>query len=144
MASLNKVTLIGNIGRAPELRHSADGFAICNLSLATTHKWKDRKTNEQREETEWHSVVMLNKLAEIAGEYLKKGRSVYIEGRLRTRKYTDKQNIERYSTEIIADHMQMLGSGDNKAVKSNSETAQASKTESAPAGGEINDEDLPF
>lgn len=113
MASVNKVIIVGNLGRDPEVRYSPDGAAICNLSLATTSQWKDKASGERREETEWHRVVMYNRLAEIAGEYLKKGRSVYIEGRLKTRKWQDKDTgADRYSTEIVADQMQMLGGRD--------------------------------
>ncbi|WP_028355405.1 single-stranded DNA-binding protein [Bordetella petrii] len=114
MASVNKVILVGNLGRDPEVRYSPDGAAICNVSIATTSQWKDKTTGERREETEWHRVVMYNRLAEIAGEYLKKGRSVYIEGRLKTRKWQDKETgADRYSTEIVADQMQMLGGRDS-------------------------------
>jgi len=110
MASVNKVILVGNLGRDPEVRYSPDGAAICNVSIATTSQWKDKASGERREETEWHRVVMYNRLAEIAGEYLRKGRSVYIEGRLKTRKWQDKDTgADRYSTEIVADQMQMLG-----------------------------------
>ncbi|MVW72166.1 single-stranded DNA-binding protein [Bordetella sp. 15P40C-2] len=110
MASVNKVILVGNLGRDPEIRYSPDGTAVCNISIATTSQWKDKASGERREETEWHRVVFYNRLAEIVGEYLKKGRSVYIEGRLKTRKWEDKKTGgDRYSTEIIADHMQMLG-----------------------------------
>ncbi|WPQ34340.1 single-stranded DNA-binding protein [Achromobacter xylosoxidans] len=110
MASVNKVILVGNLGRDPDVRYSPDGAAVCNVSLATTSSWKDKASGERREETEWHRVVMYNRLAEIAGEYLKKGRSVYIEGRLKTRKWQDKDTgADRYSTEIVADQMQMLG-----------------------------------
>lgn len=110
MASVNKVILVGNLGRDPEVRYSPDGAAICNVSLATTSTWKDRSTGERREETEWHRVVFYNRLAEIAGEYLRKGRSIYVEGRIRTRKWQDKDTgQDRYSTEIIGDQMQMLG-----------------------------------
>ncbi len=110
MASINKVTLIGNLGRDPETRYGPSGGAICNVSIATTRNWKDRTSGERREETEWHRVVFYDRLAEIAGEYLKKGRSVYIEGRLKTRKWQDKDGAEKYTTEIIAEEMQMLGS----------------------------------
>ncbi|MBO1111357.1 single-stranded DNA-binding protein [Bordetella petrii] len=114
MASVNKVILVGNLGRDPEVRYSPDGAAICNVSIATTSQWKDKASGERREETEWHRVVMYNRLAEIAGEYLKKGRSVYIEGRLKTRKWQDKDTgADRYSTEIVADQMQMLGGRDS-------------------------------
>ncbi len=110
MASVNKVILVGNLGRDPEVRYSPEGAAVCNISIATTSQWKDKTSGEKREETEWHRVVMYNRLAEIAGEYLKKGRAVYIEGRLRTRKWQDKETgADRYSTEILADQMQMLG-----------------------------------
>ena len=110
MASVNKVILVGNLGRDPEVRYSPEGSAICNISIATTSQWKDKASGERREETEWHRVVMYNRLAEIAGEYLKKGRSIYIEGRLKTRKWQDKDSgADRYSTEIVADQMQMLG-----------------------------------
>ncbi|OZI39003.1 single-stranded DNA-binding protein [Bordetella genomosp. 1] len=110
MASVNKVIIVGNLGRDPEVRYSPDGAAVCNVSIATTSQWKDKASGERREETEWHRVVMYNRLAEIAGEYLKKGRSVYIEGRLKTRKWQDKDTgADRYSTEIVADQMQMLG-----------------------------------
>jgi single-strand DNA-binding protein len=110
MASVNKVILVGNLGRDPEVRYSPDGAAICNVSIATTSQWKDKASGEKREETEWHRVVFYNRLAEIAGEYLKKGRSVYVEGRLKTRKWQDKDTgADRYSTDIVADQMQMLG-----------------------------------
>ncbi len=110
MASINKVILIGNLGRDPETRYSADGAAITNIAIATTDSWKDKATGEKKEQTEWHRVVFFGRLAEIAGEYLRKGRPVYIEGKLRTRKWTDKEGVERYTTEIVADQMQMLGS----------------------------------
>jgi single-strand DNA-binding protein len=110
MASVNKVILVGNLGRDPEVRYSPEGAAICNVSIATTSQWKDKASGEKREETEWHRVVFYNRLAEIAGEYQKKGRSVYIEGRLKTRKWQDKETgADRYSTDIVADQMQMLG-----------------------------------
>lgn len=109
MASVNKVILIGNLGRDPEMRYMPSGDAMANLNLATTDTWKD-KNGEKQEKTEWHRVVMFGKQAEIAGEYLKKGSQVYIEGRLQTRKWTDKEGHERYTTEIVADRMQMLGS----------------------------------
>ena len=112
MASVNKVILVGNLGRDPEVRYTAEGSAITSISVATTSTWKDRNSGERREETEWHRVTFFNRLAEIAGEYLKKGRSVYIEGRLKTRKYTDANGVEKYATDIIADEMQMLGGRD--------------------------------
>ena len=110
MASVNKVIIVGNLGRDPEVRYNPNGGAWCTVSIATSRSWKDKTSGEKVEETEWHRVVFNDKLAEIAGEYLKKGRSVYVEGRLKTRKWTDKDGAEKYSTEIIASDMQMLGS----------------------------------
>lgn len=109
MASVNKVILIGNLGRDPEVRYTPSGAAVCNLSLATTRNWKNRDSGERQEETEWHRVVLYDRQAEIAGEYLKKGRPVYIEGRLKTRKWQDKEGKDTYTTEIIAETMQLLG-----------------------------------
>jgi single-strand DNA-binding protein len=111
MASVNKVILIGNLGRDPETRYMTSGDAVTNLNIATTDTWKD-KSGEKQEKTEWHRVVLFGRQAEVAGEYLKKGRPVYIEGRLQTRKYTDKDGVEKYATEIVADRMQLLGSRD--------------------------------
>ena len=110
MASINKVILIGNLGRDPEVRYTPSGAAVCNVTIATSRNWKDKVTGDKVEETEWHRVVFYDRLAEIAGEYLKKGRSVYVEGRLKTRKWQDKEGKDNYTTEVIADNMQMLGS----------------------------------
>jgi single-strand DNA-binding protein len=110
MASVNKVILLGNLGRDPETRYTTGGEAVTNLNIATSEQWKD-KSGEKQEKTEWHRVVLFGRTAEIAGEYLKKGRSVYIEGRLQTRKYTDKDGVEKYSTEIVGDRMQLIGGG---------------------------------
>ena len=110
MASVNKVILVGNLGTDPETRYMASGDALCNIRLATTDSWKDKNSGEKREATEWHRVVFYRKLAEIAGQYLKKGSQVYIEGRIRTRKWQDKDGQDRYTTEIEATEMQMLGS----------------------------------
>lgn len=112
MASVNKVILIGNVGRDPEARYAPSGGAICNLSLATTRSWKDKASGEKREETEWHRVVFYDRLAEIVVEYAKKGRALYVEGRLKTRKWQDKDGVEKYTTEIVAEEMQLLGSRD--------------------------------
>lgn len=109
MASINKVILIGNLGRDPEVRYTPNGNAICNISVATTRNWKDKTSGDKVEETEWHRVVFYDRLAEIAGEYLKKGRPVYVEGRLKTRKWQDKEGKDVYTTEVIADNMQLLG-----------------------------------
>lgn len=110
MASVNKVILVGNLGKDPETRYAPSGDAICNITLATTDTWKDKSSGEKKEATEWHRVVFFGKLAEIAGQYLKKGSQVYVEGSLRTRKWQDKDGQDRYTTEIRADEMKMLGS----------------------------------
>ena len=115
MASVNKVILVGNLGRDPEVRYMPNGDAVANYSIATTETWKD-KNGMRQEKTEWHNIVMYRRLAEIAGEYLKKGSSVYIEGRLQTRKWQDKQGNDRYTTEIIADQLQMLGGRNSNAA----------------------------
>ena len=109
MASVNKVILVGNLGADPEVRYMSNGEAVANVRLATTESWKDKNSGEKREVTEWHRVVFYRKLAEIVGQYLKKGSSVYVEGRIRTRKWQDKEGQERYTTEIEANEMQMLG-----------------------------------
>lgn len=109
MASLSKTLLIGNVGNDVELKYTASGDAICNLSIATSDTWKDKATGEQREATEWHRVVLYRKLAEIAGKYLKKGSQVYIEGQNKTRKWTDKNGVEKYTTEVQASELKMLG-----------------------------------
>lgn len=108
MSSVNKVILVGNLGANPEFRHLPNGDSVCNLRIATTQKWKERATGEPVEATEWHRVVLFRRLAEVAGEYLKKGASIYIEGRLRTRKWQDRDGRDRYTTEIECSEMQML------------------------------------
>ena len=116
MASINKVIIVGNLGRDPEVRYTTDNNAIANVSIATTDRYKDKATGEQKEITEWHRVVFFNRLGEIAAGYLKKGSQVYIEGKLRTRKWTDKDGAEKYTTEIIADQLQMLGGRASEAT----------------------------
>jgi single-strand DNA-binding protein len=159
MASVNKVILIGNLGRDPETRYMPDGGAVTNVSIATTESWKD-KNGEKQEKTEWHRVAFFGKLAEIAGEYLKKGSQVYVEGRLQTRKWQDKDGQDKYTTEIIADRMQMLGSrqgmggGDREAAgEREGGSRPASKPAAAgaaagakPAGSKFDDfeDDIPF
>ena len=133
MASVNKVILVGNLGRDPEVRYTASGDAICNLNLATTDNWKDKATGERREMTEWHRVSLFGKLAEIAGQYLRKGSQVYIEGSLRTRKWQDKDGQERYTTEIRADSMQMLGS--RQGMGGNTAPASGGYGGGAPSSG---------
>ena len=153
MASLNRATLIGNLGKDPEIRYTPDGATVCNVSIATTSTWRDKASGERRGETEWHRVVFYGRLAEIAGEYLKKGRTVFVEGRLKTRKWQDKDSgRDRYSTEIIADQMQMLGgredgpAGEAKTVataervKGRAARAPAAATGSAALG----ESDIPF
>ena len=124
MASLNKVMLIGNLGADPEVRYLPSGDAVTNIRIATTESWKDKATSEKKEETEWHRISFFGKLAEIAGEYLKKGSPVYIEGRIKTRKWQDKDGQDRYSTDIVADRMQMLGSRGGMGVPSGGDDAE--------------------
>jgi single-strand DNA-binding protein len=131
MASVNKVILIGNLGKDPEVRYAPSGAAICNITLATSRQWKDKTSGEKQEETEWHRVTFFDRMAEIAGEYLKKGRPVYVEGRIKTRKYTDKDGVERYATDIIATEMQLLGSREGMGDGESRASAPASR----PAGG---------
>jgi single-strand DNA-binding protein len=139
MASVNKVILIGNLGRDPETRYMPDGGAVTNVSIATTETWKD-KNGEKQEKTEWHRVAFFGKLAEIAGEYLKKGSQVYVEGRLQTRKWQDKDGQDKYTTEIVADRMQMLGSrqgmgGGDRDRDSGGEREGGSRPAAKPSGG---------
>ncbi|PTQ82251.1 single-strand binding protein [Nitrosospira multiformis] len=152
MASVNKVILIGNLGKDPETRYMPNGDAVTNITVATTETWKD-KNGEKQEKTEWHRVTFYRKLAEIAGEYLKKGRPVYVEGRLETRKWTDKSGVERYTTDIIANDMKMLGSkpgGVSYEAPDRDEGGFAPSTSSskAPArsstGFDDMDDDIPF
>ena len=123
MPSVNKVILMGNLGRDPEVRFMPNGDAVCNFSIATTDSWKD-KAGERQEKTEWHNIVMYRRLAEIAGEYLKKGRPVYLEGRLQTRKWQTKEGQDRYTTEVIADSMQMLGGRDGAPTQDSQQSSQ--------------------
>jgi single-strand DNA-binding protein len=141
MASVNKVILIGNLGADPEIRATATGESICNLRLATTEKWKDKSTGEARETTEWHRVVLYRRLAEIAGEYLRKGSSVYIEGRLRTRKWQDKEGKERVTTEIEGNELKMLGSKPSDGTSQPSPVRQSAANVSAPVD---EFDDIPF
>ncbi len=134
MASINKVILIGNLGRDPEVRYMPSGDAVANITIATTETWKD-KGGEKQEQTEWHRVAMFGKTAEIAGEYLKKGSQVYIEGKLQTRKWTDKEGQERYTTEIRADRMQMLGSRSGGSERMAPSEEDAGPARSSPAAG---------
>lgn len=115
MASVNKMIVLGNLGKDPELRHTPSGAAVCAISIATSRSWKNKDSGEKVEETEWHRVVFYDRLAEVVAEYAAKGKPIYVEGRLKTRKWTDKDNIERYTTEIVAENLQLLGGRDDTA-----------------------------
>lgn len=137
MASVNKVIIVGNLGRDPDMRTMPSGDAIANIAVATTHKFKDRGTGEQREATEWHRIHFFGRLAEIAGQYLAKGASVYVEGRLQTRKYTDKDGVEKHTTEIIAESMQMLGGrqpGPGQGDRSDNRSSRTNTRHQQPHG----------
>ena len=160
MASVNKVIIVGNLGRDPEVRYNPNGGAWCTVSIATSRSWKDKTSGEKVEETEWHRVVFNDKLAEIAGEYLKKGRSVYVEGRLKTRKWTDKDGVEKFTTEIMAQETKMLGGRDvlgggaddggdpsgygNRAQPSSRPAAAARPAPKSSTGFDNMDDDIPF
>lgn len=131
MASVNKVIIVGNLGRDPEVRYLPSGDAIANIAVATSYTQKDRNTGETKENTEWHRIAFFGRLAEIVGQYLKKGSSVYVEGRLQTRKYTDKDGVERYATDIIAEHMQMLGGPANANRDAGQQQDAAAQTPAA-------------
>lgn len=135
MASVNKVILVGNLGKDPEVRYMTNGDAVANVTIATSDSWKDKATGEKKESTEWHRVVFYRKLAEIVAQYLKKGSQVYIEGRIRTRKWQDKEGQERYTTEIEAEEMKMLGSRQNAASSSGGEAEYGGSMPSSDAAG---------
>jgi single-strand DNA-binding protein len=150
---INKVILIGNLGADPEVRYMPSGGAVTNVTVATSESWKDKQTGEQQDRTEWHRVVFFNRLAEIAGEYLRKGSKVFIEGSLRTRKWQDQAGVERYTTEIVAAEMQMLdGKGDaagGGAPRAQSQSNPASRSAPAPSEAPAHmsqefDDDIPF
>ena len=146
---VNKVILVGNIGQDPEIRYMPNGNPVANLTLATSESWKDKQSGETKEQTEWHRVVMFNKLAEIAGEYVKKGSKVYLEGAIKTRKWQDQQGQDRYTTEIVANELQMLdrrsdaGNSDYQQYSQQSE-AKPAKKPAEVAEVEIADDDIPF
>ncbi len=151
---INKVILIGNLGKDPEVRYAASGAAIANITVATSESWKDKNTGEQVEKTEWHRVVFFNRLAEVVGEYLKKGSKVYVEGRLQTRKWQDQSGQDRYTTEIVASEMQMLDSRGGSANFDQSQSqhssapaqsqSQSAPQQQAPAPAGDFDDDIPF
>ncbi|MDO8927236.1 MAG: single-stranded DNA-binding protein [Sideroxyarcus sp.] len=159
MASVNKVILVGNLGKDPETRYMPNGDQVTNITVATSETWKDKNSGEQKEATEWHRVVFFRRLAEIAGQYLKKGSQVYIEGKLKTRKWQDKDGQDRYTTEIVADEMKMLGkregmggdgprdSGGDRGERGSQESApRKPAAQPASGGGNFNDfdDDIPF
>ena len=144
---VNKVILIGNMGQDPEVRYTPSGAAVANVSVATTDSRKNRETGENEDQTEWHRVVFYNRLAEIVGEYLKKGSKVFVEGKIRTRKWQDKSGIDRYTTEIIANEMQMLdsrGGGAPSMGGGSSTRSSAPSKPSAPVAADDFDDDIPF
>ena len=161
MASVNKVIIIGNLGRDPEVRYTPNGSAVCNIGVATTRSWKNKDSGDKVEETEWHRVVFYDRLAEIAGEYLKKGSQVYVEGRLKTRKWQDKEGKDTYTTEIIAEEMKMLGGregmgggaeegsgsgsyGERAQPAARPATAAARPAAKSSTGFDNMDDDIPF
>ena len=151
MASVNKVIIVGNLGRDPEMRTFPNGDQVANVTIATTDKWKDKQTGEMKEATEWHRVVFNGRLAEIAGQYLRNGSQVYVEGSLRTRKWTDKSGVEKYSTEIRADRLQMLGARQDAAAPAPAARPAPPPQQQAPApapraasGFDDMDDDIPF
>jgi len=154
MASVNKVILIGNLGKDPETRYLPSGDAVTNITVATTESWKDKKSGDKQEHTEWHRISFFGRQAEVAGEYLKKGSPVYIEGRIRTRKWQDKEGQDRYSTEIVADRMQLLGSrgggggegGGGGGMREPPSSSGGGKAPAKKSGGSFDDmdDDIPF
>ena len=143
---INKVIIVGNLGGDPETRYMPSGSSVTNLTVATNESWKDKQTGEQKDRTEWHKVAMFNRLAEVAAEYLRKGSQVYIEGKLRTRKWQDKNGQDRWTTEIIADEMQMLGGrgGGGGSAPMNSSSDSAPSSAPPQPGPDDFDDDIPF
>lgn len=144
MASVNKVIIVGNLGRDPETRYLPSGDAVTSITVATTEKWKDKQTGQASENTEWHNISFFNKLAEIAGQYLKKGSSVYVEGSLQTRKYTDKNGVEKYSTSIKATSMQMLGGKDQGEAPRQAAPQRQQPRQAGGSGFDDMGDDVPF
>ena len=141
---VNKVILVGNLGQDPEVKYMPSGQAVCNISVATTESWNDKNSGEKVEKTEWHRVVFFRRLAEIAGEYLRKGSQVYIEGRLQTRKWQDQSGNDRYTTEIVANDMQMLGGKGGTAMMSEPPASSEPETVTAGSAADDFDDDIPF
>lgn len=144
MMGVNRVTLLGNVGQDPVVRAMPSGTSVANISLATGERWTDKQTGEKREATEWHRIVFFDRLAEIVSQYVKKGAPIYVEGKIRTRKYTDKSGVERYATEIVGDQLRLLGGGrgDDKPAET---ASPAPAAQAAPATGQADfDDDIPF
>jgi single-strand DNA-binding protein len=141
---VNKVILVGNLGADPDVRATSGGTTVANVSLATTDSWRDKSSGEQQERTEWHRVVFFNRLAEIVQQYLQKGSQIYVEGRLQTRKWQDKDGNDRYTTEIVANEMQMLGGRGGGTAPMESPASRETSSASATAGGDDFDDDIPF
>ena len=141
---INKVILVGHLGKDPETRYMPSGSAVTNLRLATSESWKDKNSGDQQERTEWHSVAMFGRLAEIAAEYLRKGSQVYIEGKLRTRKWQDRDGNDRWTTEVIADEMQMLGGRGGGSAPMNQDPGPGSAPAPSGSGSDDFDDDIPF
>lgn len=147
MASVNRVIVLGNCGKEPEVRYGSNGNAVCNLSIATSRSWKDKNSGDKVEETEWHRVVFYDRLAEIVGEYVKKGKPVYVEGRLKTRKWQDKDGRDVYTTEIVAESLQLLGGRDEGGQEQRRAPSPAPRPAPAPSqsrGFDDMDDDIPF
>ena len=146
MASVNKVIVIGNAGKDPEVRDTPKGAASCNLTRATSREWKNKESGDMQEETEWHRVVLYDRLAEVAGEYVKKGKPVYIEGRLKTRKWQDKEGKDNYTTEIVAESLQLLGGRDEAPSKPASPATPAARPAAPKPSSNFDDmdDDIPF
>lgn len=143
MRGVNKAIIVGTLGKDPEVRYMPSGGAVCSLSIATNETWKDKQTGEQKERTEWHNVTLYNRLAEIAGEYLKKGAQIYVEGSLRTEKWKDKNGQDRYTTKIMGRELQMLGGGSKNGESERTNSRQSGPSQQSPAD-EGFDDDIPF
>jgi single-strand DNA-binding protein len=144
MAGINKVIIVGHLGKDPEVRYTPSGSAVANFSVATSETWKDKTTGEKKERTEWHRIVAWDKLGEICGEYLSKGRQVYVEGRLQTRSYDDKEGVKRYTTEIVATDVQFLGPKDSGGSRPSSSGGAPPRDTGAGQGPPAGDDDIPF
>lgn len=144
MASVNKVILIGNLGKDPEMKFLPSGVAVCNFSVATSESWKDKASGEKKEKTEWHNITIFDKLADICGKYLHKGSTVYLEGKLQTRKWQDKEGKDRYTTEIICNEMKMLGGKPADSQAADPSPSASPGAAAAPAAGGAFNDDIPF